>query len=153
MLVIMLVYWVAAGREHYPSMNDTCTVAYVSDIGGSTLKPLFIGSCTVSAILLNISFVIDRWLRYKAQLCPSKTLFDKVVIVGTILFAVVGTVIWILLSIIDTTSNRLLYRVLLLLFVLGYLLTAGFICWEYRQLSKSDSSSKSDIHVHQLTKV
>ena len=140
MLVIMLVYWVATGREHYDSMNKTCTVAYISDIGASTLKPLFVGSCTISAILLNISFVIDRWLRYKAQLCPSKTLFDKAVIISTILFAVAGTVIWILLSIIDTTSNKLLYRILLLLFVLGYLLTAGFISWEYRQLRKSKSS-------------
>jgi len=134
-LLTMLVYWVVAtSRTHYESMADNQAIAYISDVGASNLKPLFVAGCCVTTVTLDLSFGADRWLRHKGRLVPNTTVGEKVLSGLTIAFAVVGTAGLILLSVFDTLRHKMLHDVFLLLFIAGYVLSAIFICWEYQRL-------------------
>ncbi|KAK4229830.1 Frag1/DRAM/Sfk1 family-domain-containing protein [Podospora fimiseda] len=136
-LLALLLYWIIqTNRTHYPSMDITQRIAYISDVGAATLKPLFITGCVLTTILLDISFLSDRWLRHKGRLVPNTTRGEKILSGLTILFAVIGTTGLILLSVFDTARHPREHNVFLLLFIAGYVLSAVFICWEYQKLGQ-----------------
>lgn len=120
-------------------MDETQTIAYISDVGASHLKPLFITGCVLTTVLLDTSFGADRWLRHKGRLTPNTTTGEKVLAGLTIAFAIVGTAGLILLSIFDTAHYPRLHDIFLLLFIAGYVLSAIFICWEYQRLGMRKS--------------
>jgi hypothetical protein len=135
MLLGMLLHWIInTGRAIYPSMSANQQIAYISDVGAQELKPLFIAGCTVTTVLLDLSFGADRWLRHRGRLAPNTTRAEKVLSGLTMLFAVVGTVGLILLSVFDTLRYPRQHDIFLLLFIAGYVLSAIFICWEYQRL-------------------
>lgn len=136
-LLALLLYWlVTTHRPHYPSMSATQQIAYISDVGASPLKPLFITGCVLTTLLLDASFLFDRLLRHRGRLVPTTTRTEHVLSVLTIVFAVVGTAGLILLSVFDTLRHPKLHDVFLLLFIGGYVLSAIFICWEYQRLGQ-----------------
>ncbi|CRK32375.1 hypothetical protein BN1708_005764 [Verticillium longisporum] len=135
MLLSMLLYWIIhTDRQRYSSMADRQSIAYISDVGASTLKPLFIAGCAVTVVFLDLSFLADLWLRHRGRLVPNMSTGEKVLKALTIVFALVGTVGLICLAIFDTARHPSLHRVFLGLFIVGYLLSAVFICWEYQRL-------------------
>ncbi len=141
-LLGLLLYWIISeSKVHYASMAETQTIAYISDVGASNLKPLFIAGCVITTILLDLSFGADRWLRHRGRLAPNTTTTEKVLSGLTIVFAIVGTAGLILLSIFDTMRHPKLHDVFLLLFIAGYVLSAIFICWEYQRLGMRMSPS------------
>ncbi len=117
-------------------MADNQRIAYISDVGASHLKPLFITGCVLTTILLDTSLAADRWLRHKGRLAPNTTTAEKVLSGLTIACAIVGTAGLILLSVFDTARHPRLHDVFLFLFIVGYILSAVFICWEYQRLGK-----------------
>ncbi|CAH0024095.1 unnamed protein product [Clonostachys rhizophaga] len=135
MLLGMLLYWVIdTDKQHYSSMKPGMTLPYISTIGAYELKPLFIaGSCVVTATL-DISFLTERWLRHRGRLVPNQSIGEKILFGLSIIFAIVGTVGLICLSIFDTVRHPTLHDVFLLLFMGGYVISAIFICWEYQRL-------------------
>ncbi|PKS10746.1 hypothetical protein jhhlp_002503 [Lomentospora prolificans] len=134
-LLGLLLQWVVDDhKRRLPSMSQYATIPYISNIGAHEMKPLFITGCVITTIFLDLSFASDRWLRHKGRLVPNTTLFEKVLSGLTILFAIVGTVGLILLSIFDTYRHPRLHDIFLGLFMGGYLLSAIFICWEYQRL-------------------
>lgn len=134
-LLGLLIYWCTnENRRHYSSMDERQTIAYISDVGASTLKPLFIAGCAVTTVFLDLSFGADRWLRHKGRLVPNTTTTEKVLSGMTIVFAIIGTCGLILLSIFDTARHPKLHNIFLLLFIAGYVISAIFICWEYQRL-------------------
>ncbi|KAL2146531.1 hypothetical protein VTI28DRAFT_3712 [Corynascus sepedonium] len=137
-LLALLLYWIVhEHRPHYSSMDPAQNIAYISDVGASDLKPLFIVGCVLTTVLLDLSFAADRWLRHRGRLAPNTTTGEKVLSGLTILFAIVGTAGLILLSIFDTVRHPKLHDIFLLLFIAGYVLSAVFICWEYWQLGRN----------------
>lgn len=115
-------------------MGADQNIAYISDVGAGELKPLFITGCVLTTVLLDTSFLSDRWLRHRGRLVPNTTLSEKVLSGFTILWALVGTVGLICLSCFDTAHYPRLHDVFLGLFIIGYLLSAIFICAEYQRL-------------------
>jgi len=137
MLLGMLLWWfvtIDMDRSQVPSLDRDMYLPYISDIGAFTLKPLFIAGSVVTTVTFDLSFAAERWLRHKGRLVPNTTVLEKVLVVLTILFAVVGTVGLICLSIFDTYRHPKLHDIFLLLFIGGYLISAIFICWEYQRL-------------------
>ncbi|KAK0720814.1 Frag1/DRAM/Sfk1 family-domain-containing protein [Lasiosphaeris hirsuta] len=134
-LLGLLLYWnIDAHQEHYASMGVSQRIAYISDIGASRLKPLFVAGCVITTVFFDISFGADRWLRHKGRLVPNTTRGEKVLSGLTIVFAVIGTAGLVLLSIFDTAHYPKLHNIFLLLFIAGYVFSAIFICWEYQRL-------------------
>lgn len=144
MLLGMLLYWVIdTDREIYPSMSPPQSIAYISDVGAYRLKPLFITGCVITAVFLDLSFFSDRWLRHKGRLAPNTSTGEKVLFGLSIVFAILGTVGLICLSIFDTYRHSSLHLLFLLFFMAGYLLSAIFICWEYQRLGQGTSKPAS----------
>ncbi|KAK8067190.1 frag1 dram sfk1 family protein [Apiospora hydei] len=134
-LLGLLIYWIVdTHRVKYPSMQGDQTIAYISDVGASELKPLFVTGCIITTIFLDLSFGADRWLRHRGRLVPNVSRTEKVLSGLTIVFAFVGTIGLTCLSGFDTAHYHTLHDIFLLLFIAGYLLSAVFICWEYQRL-------------------
>ncbi|KAI9800597.1 MAG: hypothetical protein M1833_003255 [Piccolia ochrophora] len=136
MLLALFIVWIVQGSPHYPSMTPTQRIAYISDIGAQGLKPLFIAGCTLTTIFLDLSFLAERWLRHRGRLAKNTTRTQKVLVAMSIIFAIIGTIGLILLSVFDTLRYPRLHRVFLLLFMLGYIVSAVFTCAEYQRLGK-----------------
>jgi hypothetical protein len=134
MLLGLLIHWTATGKPHYPWMDANQNIAYISDVGAGNLKPLFIAGSAVTTIFLDISFLSERWLRHRGRLAANETRTEKVLAGLSIVFAIIGTCGLILLSIFDTARYPRVHDVMLLLFIVGYVISAVFICWEYQRL-------------------
>jgi hypothetical protein len=115
-------------------MNATQTIAYISDVGAESLKPLFIAGSCVTTVFLDLSFLSERWLRHRGRLVKNTSTTEKALSGLSLVFALVGTAGLILLSIFDTLRYPRLHDIFLLLFVVGYVVSAIFICWEYQRL-------------------
>lgn len=134
-LLGLFLWWcISAQSAHYESMAENQHIAYISDVGAQKLKALFVTGCVITTILLDFSFLADRWLRHKGRLVPNTTRGEKILSGLTIVFALIGTVGLICLSIFDTLRHPRTHNVFLLLFIAGYVLSAVFICWEYQRL-------------------
>jgi len=132
-LLGLLIHWTTTGKPHYASMKPNQTIAYISDVGAESLKPLFIAGACVTTIFLDLAFVSDLWLRHRGRLAGlSKT--GRAVSILSLIFATIGTAGLILLSIFDTLHHKTLHDIFLLLFIAGYVISAIFICWEYQRL-------------------
>lgn len=140
MLLGMLLWWfVTVDRERLPTLDPGMTLPYISDIGAVELKPLFIAGSVVTTITFDLSFATERWLRHKGRLVPNTSIGEKILMGLTIVFAIVGTVGLICLSIFDTWRHAQLHDIFLILFIGGYMISAVFICWEYQRLGISMS--------------
>lgn len=134
MLLAMLIRWCVIGEPHYASMSAGQHIAYISDIGAQGLKPLFIAGSCVTTVFLDLSFLSERWLRHSGRLAKNTTTIEKVLSGLSMVFALIGTAGLILLSIFDTLRHPKLHDIFLLLFIVGYVVSAIFICWEYQRL-------------------
>ena len=134
MLIAMLVVWTTSGRPHYRSMDPDQSIAYISDVGAQGLKPLFIAGSVVTTIFLDASLVAERWLRHRGRLSRNRTLTEKIFMYISMLGALAGTVGLICLSILDTLRHPHLHNRFLVVFMVGYVVSAIFICAEYQRL-------------------
>ncbi|KAK7402946.1 hypothetical protein QQX98_011298 [Neonectria punicea] len=143
MLLGMLLSWIIdENGRHYSTMADTADIAYISNIGASRLRPLFIAGCVLTSVFLDASFVAERWLRHRGRLVPNTSVGEKVLAGLTIVFAIIGTVGLICLSIFQTGKHRRLHYTFLFLFIAGYMISAVFICWEYQRLGIKNRDHK-----------
>jgi hypothetical protein len=134
MIIAMLATWNAEGKPIYASFDPGQTIAYISDVGAEGLKPLFIAGCVVTTVFLDLSFSAERWLRHRGRLARNTTTSEKVLSSLSIVFAIIGTIGLICLSIFDTLRHPRLHDVFLLLFIAGYVVSAILLCWEYQRL-------------------
>jgi len=140
MLLGLLIHWLVKSPNghgkhfHYPSESNNQNIAYISDVGAFELKPLFIAGSCVTTVFLDLAFASERWLRHRGRLAPNTSTFEKVLSTASIVFAIVGTVGLILLSIFDTFHHPKIHDGCLLLFIAGYVISAIFICIEYQRL-------------------
>ncbi|KPI45972.1 Protein SFK1 [Cyphellophora attinorum] len=143
MLLGMLLWWVCNGAPILPAMHEDPnahpgaqrqTIAYISDIGATELKPLFISMSSVMAVTLNLSFLAERWLRHNGKLAPNTSRVQKALSITSIFFAMAGGAGIILLSIFDTYHHPTLHDVFLGVFIIGYVISAICLCAEYQRL-------------------
>jgi len=136
MLLAMFLRWVTNGKPHYPSMDPSQRIAYISDVGAQELKPLFIAMSAVTVVCLDLAFILERWLRHKGRLAQNTSWFQKGLSIASIVCAIAGAAGMVLLAIFDTLRHPRLHNIFLAVFIVGYVLSAIFICWEYQRLGK-----------------
>lgn len=149
----MLITWLATGKPKYVTQQGS--VAYISDIGASYLKPLFIVCCCITGVTFFLTLVVERWLRHSAR-CVPKSIYplapadcfcycrlhpnmrrrERVFSTLAVLGSFIGGAGLILLSIFDTGRHRSLHRIFLLVFIIGVGLSAIFTIVEYRWINK-----------------
>lgn len=130
----MLIHWTSTGRPHYVSMEPNQKIAYISDVGASTLKPLFIAGSCVTTVFLDLAFLSEQWLRHRGRLVANTSFTQKALAFLSILAAIAGTVGLICLSIWDAARHNKMHNMFLACFIIGYILSAIFICAEYQRL-------------------
>lgn len=134
MLITMLVYWSAKGHPIYPTMTDGQTIAYISDIGAQNLKPMFIAMSAVTVVTFDLAFIFERYLRHAGKLAPNTSHWQKLYSGISTIAAIVGAVGLILLTIYDNYHHNRMHNICLAIFIIGYIVSAIFICWEYQRL-------------------
>jgi hypothetical protein len=144
----LLIHWNVDGKPHYASMDPTQHIAYISDVGAQSLKPLFIAGSVVTTIFLDLSFLSERFLRHQGRLARNTSITQKILSWLSIAAAVVGTVGLICLSIFDTLRHPSLHDVFLVLFIAGYVVSAIFICAEYQRLGIRTSPLNHQFLLH-----
>lgn len=133
-LLAMLGTWISEGSPHYPSMDATQHVAYISDIGAQGLKPLFIAGSAVCVVVFDLTFITERWLRHKGRLARNTTKVEKACSIISVIASIVGACGLIFLSIFDTLQYPKTHDKLLVVFIAGYIVSAIFVCAEYQRL-------------------
>jgi hypothetical protein len=134
MLIAMLVYWSTKGHPIYPTMTDGQTIAYISDIGAQNLKPMFIAMSAVTVVTFDLAFIFERYLRHAGKLARNTSIWQKIYSLLSIIAAIVGAVGLILLTIFDNYHHNRMHNICLGIFIIGYIVSAIFICWEYQRL-------------------
>ncbi|KAL9714297.1 hypothetical protein Ac2012v2_002610 [Leucoagaricus gongylophorus] len=134
MLWAMLIVWLAQGRPRYVSQEGS--IAYISDVGASGLKPLFIAGCAITALCFFLTLVVARVLRHTGRLVAHTRRRETVLGVLAMLGSFIGGLGLLLLSILDTKRHSSAHRAFLLVFIIGVALSAIFTILEYRWLSK-----------------
>ncbi|KAF9048465.1 Frag1/DRAM/Sfk1 [Panaeolus papilionaceus] len=134
MLWAMLIVWLATGRPKYVSQEGS--IAYISDVGASYLKPLFIAGCSVTGASFFLSLLIERYLRHSGRLMPHIRRRERHLANLAVLGSAIGGLGLILLSVFDTKRFPSVHRSMLVVFIVGVTLSAIFTIAEYRYISK-----------------
>ena len=113
----MLLVWITEGSPIYPSMEPGQHIAYISDIGAQGLRPLFIAGSTVTVVVFDVVFILERWFRHKGRLAHNTSRVQKGLSVCAIIFAIIGACGLILLTIFDTVDYPNAHDVLLVVFM------------------------------------
>jgi len=129
----MLLTWAISGCPKYVSTQ--VTVVYISDVGASSLKPLFVVACCITGPGLVISLTIERLLRHDGRLPPElrrrERVFGRLAIVGAVV-AMLGLAC---LSGFDLGQYPTTHMAFLLVFLIGVSLSAIFTVIEFRWLA------------------
>lgn len=133
-LLAMLGTWIAEGSPHYASMGASQRIAYISDVGAEGLKPLFIAGSAVCVVVFDVCFISERWLRHTGRLAHNTGKLEKAFSIISVLAAIIGAAGLILLSIFDTLRYPHVHDAMLAVFIIGYVVSAIFICAEYQRL-------------------
>jgi len=134
MLITMLAYWAASGKPRYATMAAGQHIPYISDIGNNYLQPLFIAMSAATVVTFDLAFIFERYLRHSNRLAPNTSPWQKVCSACATLFAIAGAAGLILLTIFDNRNHNRLHNIFLAVFIVGYIISAIFICWEYQRL-------------------
>jgi hypothetical protein len=83
----MIITWAATGTPHYASMDGN--IPYISDVGASYLKPLFITGASITAVGFVASLFVERILRSHGRLIENfrkrERVFSWLAILGSII--------------------------------------------------------------------
>ncbi|KAI6125084.1 Frag1/DRAM/Sfk1 [Pisolithus croceorrhizus] len=133
-LLAMLLTWLISGRPKYVSQEGS--IAYISDVGASFLKPLFVVACCITGVGFLLSLVLERLLRHRGRLAPEMRRREHVFGVLSVIGAFIAMLGLALLSGFDTQHYASLHRVFLLVFMIGVALSAIFTVAEYRWIAQ-----------------
>jgi hypothetical protein len=90
--------------------------------------------CSVTVVTFDLAFIFERWLRHSGKLHRNTSVWQKVYSGCSIVAAIAGAAGLILLSIFDNVNHNRLHNIFLAVFIIGYIVSAIFICWEYQRL-------------------
>jgi hypothetical protein len=81
-------------------------IRFISDIGASSIKPLFIAGCCITTISLDFSLASERWLFFQNECEQKQSRGDRISGMLSVGCAIVGSFGLILLSILDVVHYR-----------------------------------------------
>lgn len=134
-LLAMLLTWLISGRPKYVSAQ--VAVVYVSDVGASRLKPLFVTACCITGPGLLASLTIEHLLRHggrrRREHHKLERTFGELAICGAFI-AMWGLA---LLSGFDRGQYPIVHMIFLLVFIVGATFSTTFTVIESRRLAHS----------------
>ncbi|KAG5367903.1 Protein SFK1 [Yarrowia sp. C11] len=137
MLIALLTAWAVQGKPIYDFMDPDDKVAYISDVGATSLKPVFVACAATQGGLFMAALIFERWMRHKGRLLRNHQQAEKWLSVGAIIFGIFGQVGIILVSIFDTKNHHSVHVGCLVLFIVGIGISAILNSAEYTLLDKN----------------
>ncbi|KZO93532.1 hypothetical protein CALVIDRAFT_550741 [Calocera viscosa TUFC12733] len=134
-LWVLLGAWLHQGRPQYASMQES--IAYISDIGATYLKPLFIVGCVITGLGFFATLLVDGLLRRSGILERTGRRKVRWLSYASIASAFIGALGLILLSGFDTLRYPHEHDAFLTVFMVGVILSAIFTIAEYAALLRS----------------
>ncbi|CAN3356514.1 protein Sfk1p [Diutina catenulata] len=104
MLIAMLACWGAQGHPIYSFMDERQNPVYLSDIGATNLKPLFISCAGFQAIFFVGTLLMEYILRRKNKLQPWVSSKQPKFAIVSIVCAIIGQLGILFVSIFDTKN-------------------------------------------------
>lgn len=95
---------------------------------------MFITLSAVCVVTFDLALIFERWLRHSGKLARNTSIWQKVYSICATFAAIVGAAGLILLTIFDNLRHNRLHNIFLAVFIIGYIVSAIFICWEYQRL-------------------
>jgi len=134
-LLAMLGHWLVLGSPHYSSLHAGQHIAYISDIGATSWGyPLFIAGSAVTVVVFDLAFLSERWLRHRGRLAQNYSNSEKILSICATIAAIIGACGLIFLTIFNTVKFPHVHGAMLVVFIVGYIVSAIFICAEYQRL-------------------
>jgi hypothetical protein len=88
----------------------------------------------VTVVTFDLAFIFERWLRHSGKLAQNTSRWQKIYSVCATVAAIIGAAGLILLTIFDNKNHDKLHNIFLGVFIIAYIISAIFICWEYQRL-------------------
>ncbi|ODV93677.1 hypothetical protein PACTADRAFT_27473, partial [Pachysolen tannophilus NRRL Y-2460] len=104
MLIALLACWSFEGHPIYWFMTGYQFPVYISDIGATSLQPIFISCSGFQGIFFVLTLIAERWLRYKRKLLPN-TLKIQVIFASCSIVAACISMLGILFTSIFNTNS------------------------------------------------
>ncbi|KAK9246209.1 Frag1/DRAM/Sfk1 family-domain-containing protein [Lipomyces tetrasporus] len=136
MLVTLMGVWASDGHRRYPGQDADSHLPYISDIGASGVKPLFIAGDAVQGTLFVLALISERYLRHKGRLERNRYKAEKIMSTFAIIFAIIGQIGLVLLSILDTDRHHHAHVICLGIFVVGIGIASACSFCEFAMLRK-----------------
>lgn len=118
MLVALLVTWICRERPHYPWMPERQDIPFISHIGATDLKPLFVLGTTLQGIFFVLSLASERYLRHAKRLSPNHRTREKVLAAISVGLAAVGQIGVICVAVFDSVNHEMIHYAMLVIFIL-----------------------------------
>ncbi|ODV96142.1 hypothetical protein PACTADRAFT_67363 [Pachysolen tannophilus NRRL Y-2460] len=120
MLIAMLACWSFQGHPIYWFMTGYQDPVYLSDIGATSLQPLFIACAGFQGLFYFITFVCEFFLRLNKKLIPGFYNKDeKNLSFAAIIFAAIGQLGILMVSIFNTHNFSRVHVIMLCVFIVG----------------------------------
>ncbi|KAI8935895.1 hypothetical protein NX059_007408 [Plenodomus lindquistii] len=87
-----------------------------------------------TVVTFDLAFIFERYLRHTNRLAPNTSQWQKINSACATIFAIIGAAGLILLTIFDNRDHNRLHNIFLGVFIVAYVISAIFICWEYQRL-------------------
>lgn len=118
MLIALLSAWSLQGRPIYDFMNgESQNPVYISDVGATNLNPLFI-SCTGFQLIFFVGTLLMEYiLRKKQKLQPYVSTKQPTFAILSIIFAVIGQLGILFVSIFKTTTYHTVHLTMVAVFI------------------------------------
>jgi len=134
-LWVLLGVWLHQGRPQYPSQEES--IAYISDIAATYLKPLFIVGCVITGLGFFATLLVDSLLRRAGILERTGRRGVRWLSYASIASAFIGALGLILLSGFDVRNWHTEHDSFLAVFMVGVILSAIFTIIEFILFLKS----------------
>lgn len=95
---------------------------------------MFIAMSAVTVVTFDLAFIFERYLRHAGHLAKNTSVWQKIYSMISTIAAIVGAVGLILLTIYNNEDHSRMHNICLAVFIIGYIVSAIFICWEYQRL-------------------
>lgn len=119
MLIAMLSAWYIQGQPTYWFMTHDDRPVYISDIGATSLQPLFISCTGFQAIFFVSTLIVEHILRKQGKLQPYTSTKQPILSYISIFWAIIGQLGILFVSIFNTNSFKNVHLTMVAIFIAG----------------------------------
>lgn len=136
MLIAMLVCWAAQGHPIYWFMHTEQFPVYISDIGATNLRPLFIACAGWQGLGYVCVVLLELFQRYKFWMNPWFTIHERNLIWSSFVFGCIGELGLLFCSIFSTVRYHKVHISMLCVFIVFMFLSICCLTAEYYMLGR-----------------